>query len=58
MGADEVGTLQALKAHRREVIDPSIATFKGRIVKTVIRPAILTPRIASSADVTLMVFRR
>ena len=34
MGADEVGTLQAIKAHRRELIDPSIAAFKGRIVKT------------------------
>jgi adenylate cyclase len=34
MGADEVGTLQALMAHRRELIDPSIAAFKGRIVKT------------------------
>jgi len=34
MGADEVGTLQALKAHRRELIDPSIAAYKGRIVKT------------------------
>jgi adenylate cyclase len=32
MGVDEVGTLQALKAHRRELIDPSIAAFKGRIV--------------------------
>ena len=34
MGADEVGTLQALKNHRRELIDPSITAFKGRIVKT------------------------
>jgi TolB-like protein/class 3 adenylate cyclase len=34
MAANEVGTLQALKAHRRELIDPSITTFKGRIVKT------------------------
>ena len=34
MGADEVGTLNALKAHRREVIDPAIAAHKGRIVKT------------------------
>ena len=34
MGVNEVGTLQALKAHRRELIDPSIAAFKGRIVKT------------------------
>jgi adenylate cyclase len=25
MGADEVGTLAALKAHRREVVDPAIA---------------------------------
>src|SRR5438874_7156171 len=34
MGADEVGTLNALKAHRREVVDPVIAAHKGRIVKT------------------------
>ena len=34
MGADEVGTLEALKAHRREVIDPAIAANHGRIVKT------------------------
>ena len=34
MGADEVGTLEALKAHRREVVDPAIAEHKGRIVKT------------------------
>jgi TolB-like protein len=34
MGADEVGTLNALKAHRREVVDPAIAAYKGRIVKT------------------------
>ena len=34
MGADEVGTLEALKAHRREVVDPAIASHHGRIVKT------------------------
>ena len=34
MGADEVGTLSALKTHRREVVDPAIAAHKGRIVKT------------------------
>jgi adenylate cyclase len=34
MGADERGTLEALKAHRREVVDPAIAGHKGRIVKT------------------------
>ncbi len=34
MAVDEVGTLEALKAHRREVVDPAIAEHKGRIVKT------------------------
>ncbi len=34
MGADELGTLEALKAHRRDVIDPAIASHKGRVVKT------------------------
>ena len=34
MGADEIGTLAALKAHRREIIDPTITQHHGRIVKT------------------------
>ncbi|WP_283810978.1 adenylate/guanylate cyclase domain-containing protein [Bradyrhizobium genosp. SA-3] len=34
MGADEVGTLEALKVIRREIVDPAIAEHKGRIVKT------------------------
>ncbi len=34
MGADEEGTLAALKACRRELIDPKIAEHQGRIVKT------------------------
>jgi len=34
MGVDEVGTLAALKSHRREVVDPTIAEHRGRIVKT------------------------
>jgi TolB-like protein/class 3 adenylate cyclase/Tfp pilus assembly protein PilF len=34
MGSDEEGTLAALKAHRREVMDPTIAEHRGRIVKT------------------------
>lgn len=34
MGADEIGTLRALKAYRRELIDPAIAARRGRIVKT------------------------
>ena len=34
MGADEEGTLERLKAHRRELIDPKIKEHHGRIVKT------------------------
>jgi adenylate cyclase len=34
IGADEGGTLQALKAIRSELIDPTIAAHKGRLVKT------------------------
>src|ERR1700690_554136 len=34
MGTDEEGTLAALKAYRRELIDPKIAEHRGRIVKT------------------------
>jgi class 3 adenylate cyclase len=34
MGVDDSGTLAALKAHRRELIDPKIAEHDGRIVKT------------------------
>ena len=34
MGADEEGTLERLKALRRELIDPKIAEHKGRLVKT------------------------
>jgi class 3 adenylate cyclase len=33
MAADEAGTLAALKAHRKEFIDPKIAAHRGRIVK-------------------------
>jgi adenylate cyclase len=34
MGFDEVGTLKALKSHRKEVVDPAVAAHNGRIVKT------------------------
>ena len=34
IGNDEEGTLAALKACRRELIDPKIAEYRGRIVKT------------------------
>src|SRR5258707_13349957 len=35
MGADEEGTLERLKALRRELVDPKIAEHRGRIVKTI-----------------------
>jgi adenylate cyclase len=34
MGADEVGTLAALKTLRREIVNPAITEHNGRIVKT------------------------
>ncbi len=34
MGQDESGTLASLKGHRRDLIDPKIEEYGGRIVKT------------------------
>src|SRR6187455_2605667 len=34
MGADEEGTLARLKAIRKSLVDPAIASHRGRIVKT------------------------
>jgi len=34
MGQDEAGTLARLRTHRRELIDPTVAEHKGRVVKT------------------------
>jgi hypothetical protein len=34
MGADEEGTLEGLKTHRRQLVDPKITAHRGRIVKT------------------------
>ncbi len=34
VGADEIGALAGLRAHRSELIDPLIARHSGRIVKT------------------------
>jgi adenylate cyclase len=34
IGADEGGTLKALKAIRAELIDPTVAAHNGRLVKT------------------------
>jgi adenylate cyclase len=34
IGLDEEGTLERLKAHRRQLVDPKISEHRGRIVKT------------------------
>ncbi|MBM3567897.1 MAG: adenylate/guanylate cyclase domain-containing protein [Alphaproteobacteria bacterium] len=34
MEADEIDTLARLRVHRRELVDPAIAKYKGRIIKT------------------------
>jgi adenylate cyclase len=34
MGADEAGTLQALNSRRRALVDPTVTSHRGRIVKT------------------------
>jgi len=34
MGTDEVGTLRLLKSVRKDTVDPVIADYGGRIVKT------------------------
>ena len=34
MGADEAGTLERLRAHRRDLIEPKLSEHGGRIVKT------------------------
>ncbi len=35
MGEDEMGTLEALKAHRKELLDPKVAEHHGRVVKLI-----------------------
>jgi len=50
MGKDEEGTLAALKACRRELIDPTIAEHRGRIVKTAGDGALV--EFASAVDAT------
>ena len=48
IGVDEEGTVTALKAHRRELIDPKVAEHHGRIVKTTGDGALL--EFASAVD--------
>jgi tetratricopeptide (TPR) repeat protein len=50
MGTDEEGTLAALKACRRELIDPKIAEHRGRLVKTTGDGALV--EFASAVDAT------
>jgi adenylate cyclase len=50
MGVDEEGTLAALKACRRELIDPKIAEHRGRMVKTTGDGALV--EFASAVDAT------
>jgi class 3 adenylate cyclase len=33
MGKEEVGTLERLKICRRELFDPAVAEFRGRVIK-------------------------
>jgi adenylate cyclase len=35
MGADEAGTLAALKRHRETIFDPAVAAHNGHIVKLI-----------------------
>ena len=48
MGEDEAGTLAALKTHREELIDPTIAKHDGRIVKLMSDGALV--EFASAVD--------
>ena len=48
IGVDEEGTVAALKAHRRELVDPKVAEHRGRIVKTTGDGALL--EFASAVD--------
>jgi adenylate cyclase len=50
MGNDEEGTLTALKASRRELIEPKLAEHRGRIVKTTGDGALV--EFASAVDAT------
>ncbi len=54
IGADEVGTLAALRTHRTEMIDPLIANFGGRIVKTMGDGLLLEfPSVVDATDCAL-----
>src|SRR5438445_92578 len=57
MGADEEGTLERLKALRRELLDPKIAEHHGRVVKTTSAGA-AAPRQAFDRGIALRQYER
>jgi adenylate cyclase len=63
MGANEVGTLRALKTLRKELVDPAVARHGGRIVKLtgdgiLIEFASAVDAVASAVEVQRAVARR
>jgi TolB-like protein/class 3 adenylate cyclase/Tfp pilus assembly protein PilF len=58
MGVDEKGTLQALRAHRAELIDPLTAAYKGRLIKTTGDGLLLTfPSVVEAVSCALAMQR-
>lgn len=56
MGRDETGTLERLKGHRAELVDPAIATHGGRIVKTMGDGLLLEfPSVVAAVECTVAV---
>lgn len=63
MGVDEAGTLQLLKAHRRELLEPKAARFGGRIIKLMgdgmlMEFASVVDAVAYAVDVQLAMRKR
>ncbi len=58
MGADEDATLTALKAHRRELVDPKIAEHRGRMVKLTGDGALVEfPSVAAAVESAVAIQR-
>src|ERR1700716_430027 len=63
MGTDEMGTLTALKSHRRELVNPGIAEHHGRIVKTtgdgmLVEFASVVDAVGCAVNIQRSMFRR
>jgi class 3 adenylate cyclase len=50
LGADDEGSLRALMAHRKKVVDPIIANYRGRIVKITANDVLM--QFARAVDAT------